>query len=128
MGSTATEPKEHTGRAPDEPLPGDEGAEDRHDEVTQLSIEGDADLSARVGGRRPDEAVIVLQGGEVKMGKTQFDKGQRVRIVSEGYIAEVHDKDIRDPKTGGIASTKKKHVLKVDKMERVPIVDEGAGA
>lgn len=125
-GSTAT--REHEGRAPEEPLPGDEGAEDRNEEVTQLSIEGDADLTSKVGGRRPDEAVIVLQGGEVKMGKTQFSKGQRVRIVSEGYIAEVHDKDIRDPKTGAIASTKKKHVLKVDKMERVPIVDEGAGA
>lgn len=125
-GSTAT--REHEGRAPEEALPGDEGVEDRGEEVTQLSIEGDADLTSKVGGRRPDEAVIVLQGGEVKMGKTQFSKGQRVRIVSEGYIAEVHDKDIRDPKTGAIASTKKKHVLKVDKMERVPIVDEGAGA
>jgi hypothetical protein len=126
-GSTAT--REHAGSADvDENLPGDEGVEDRGEEVTQLSIEGDSDLTSKVGGRRPDEAVIVLQGGEVKMGKTQFSKGQRVRIVSEGYIAEVHDKDIRDPKTGAIASTKKKHVLKVDKMERVPIVDEGAGA
>jgi hypothetical protein len=126
-GSTAT--REHTGKAgTEENLPGDEGAQDRQEEVTQLSIQGDADLTARVGGRRPDEGVIVLQGGEIKMGKTQFDKGQRVRIVAEGFIAEVHDKDIRDPKTRQVAQSVKKHVLKVDHMEKVPLLDEGAGA
>src|SRR4051794_36192694 len=104
-GSTATKPKEHEGRAPEEALPGDEGAEGRGDEVTQLSIQGDNDLTARVGGRRPDEGVIVLQGGEIKMGKTQFDKGQRVRIVVEGFVAEIHDKDIRDPKTRQVAQS-----------------------
>jgi hypothetical protein len=116
--------KQHTGKAPDEDLPGDNGAEGRTDEVVQLSIQGDNDLSSRVGGRKPDEATIRLQGGELQMGKTQFDKGQRVRLVVEGYIAEVHDKDIRDPKTSQVSSSKKKHILKIDHAEKVPLVEE----
>lgn len=122
----ATAARKHQGKAPDEPLPGDDGAPEGGEEVTQLSIQGDADLSARVGGRRPDEAVIVIQGGEIKMGKSQFDKGQRVRLVVEGYIAEIHDKDIRDPKTRQVAQSIKRHVLKADHLEKVPIVDEAS--
>lgn len=122
-GSTATEPREHSGRAPDEALPGDEGAPEQ---VEQLSIEGDGNLTATVGGRRPDEAVLTIQGGEIKMGKGQFDKGQRVRLVVEGYVAEIHSKDVRDPKTGQIAKSKKKHVVKADFMERVPLLEDEA--
>lgn len=124
----ATAARKGEGRAStDEDLPGDNGAEGREaEEVTQLSIQGDADLTSRIGGRKPDEAVIVLRGGEIKMGKTQFDKGQRARIVVEGRIAEVHDVDHTDGKTGQVTHTVKKHVLKIDHMEKMPIVDEAS--
>lgn len=119
------------GGAPEHELPGDgeaKGDPGEAQEVTQLSIEGDADLTSKVGGRKPDEAVIVLQGGQIKMGKSQFDKDTRVRLVVEGYLDEVATKNHRDAKTGQIHATKKRHVLRIDHMEKVPLLDEGAGA
>lgn len=104
-----------------EPEPG-EGEEEQAPDATQLSIEGDADLSHRVGGRKPDQASLVIQGGEIKM-RGQFEKGQRVRVVYEGYIREVHSIDLVDSKTGQVEATKRKHVLKPDHVSKEALGD-----
>lgn len=91
------------------------------DEVVQLSIEGDGDLSLTVGGKNADIATISFAGGEITMPKGQFKKGQRVAVLLVGPIAEVHAIDIRDPKTKDVVKVKRKHVLKPDDVRRVAL-------
>jgi hypothetical protein len=98
-------------------LPG-EGEGEQADEVTQLSIQGDRDVTMSVvGGRKADQSTLVIRGGEITVSGA-VKKGDRVRIVLEGPIAETHFVDIRDPKTGDVRATKRKHVLKPDFIER----------
>jgi hypothetical protein len=108
------------GGTPDPDLPGE--GEDAADEViTQLSIAGDADVQlSTVGGRKPDQSTLTVKGGEITVAGA-VKKGQRVRIVLEGPIAETHFIDIRDSKTGDVSATKRKHVLKPDFIERQEI-------
>lgn len=113
-----------------EPAPGeaaDEQPTDDEDVVTQLSIEGDADLGLAVGGKKPDKSVVLVAGGEISL-DGQFAKGQRVRIVFEGPVAEVHLIDIRDSKTGDVTATKRKHVMKPDTIEKVALRNPDASS
>lgn len=91
------------------------------DEVVQLSIEGDGDLTLTIGGSKPDEATLNFGGGEIRLGAGQFKAGQRVAVMLVGPIAEVAVAHIRDPKTGDIAKVKRKHLLKPDTVKRVNV-------
>jgi hypothetical protein len=100
---------------------GDDEAGAEPDEVIQLSIEGDGDLTLTIGGGKPDEATLSFGGGEIKLGAGQFKAGQRVAVMLVGPIAEVAVAHIRDPKTGDVAKVKRKHVLKPDVVKRVNV-------
>jgi hypothetical protein len=111
-------PTSPDGAAPPEELPGEAPDEQAPEDVTQLSIEGDADVTMNVvGGRKADQSTLTISGGEIKVAGA-MKKGDRVRVVLEGPIAETHFIDIRDPKTREVAATKRKHVLKPDTIER----------
>ena len=98
----------------------DEG--DQGEEVVQLSIAGDENLSLTVGGMKPNEATLAFSGGEIQIaGNTQFKKGQRLAILLVGDILEVRNKDLKDPKTKKYTKSKKIHVLTHDDVRRVPL-------
>jgi hypothetical protein len=99
--------------------PGDD--ELGEDEVIQLSIDGDGDLTLTVGGAKPDEAVLTFGGGEIKLGKGQFKKGQRVAIMLVGPVVEVGNRDMYDRKTNTIAKVKRKHLMVPDTVRRIAV-------
>lgn len=99
-----------------------QGGEEQGEEVVQLSIAGDENLSLTVGGMKPNEATLLFRGGEIQIAnKTQFKKGQRVAVVLVGDITEVTNKDLKDPKTKRYTKSKKIHVLTADDVRRVPL-------
>lgn len=112
-----------------EPEPGtdhDEQPDDDDELSAQLTITGEEELSHAIGGKKPDQSVIVFRGGEISIlgpnGKPQqFKKGSRVAFLIEGPIREIHEVDRSDGKTGDVIGTKKKHVLKPDTVRRVPV-------
>lgn len=103
-----------------EPAHEDEGGEDP-EEITQLSIDGDGDLTLTIGGSKPDEATINFAGGEVKMGAGQFKSGQRVAVLLVGPVDEIAVRNFRDPKTGQIVKVKRKHILIPDDVRRISV-------
>lgn len=101
---------------------GTDGGEDLEpDEVIQLSIDGDGDLTLTVGGAKPDEASVTFGGGEIKLGKGQFKKGQRVAIMLVGPIVEVGTRDMYDRKTNTVAKVKRKHLMVPDTVRRISV-------
>jgi hypothetical protein len=99
----------------------EEGEDLEPDEVIQLSIDGDGDLTLTVGGAKPDEAVLTFGGGEIKLGKGQFKKGQRVAIMLVGPVVEVGNRDMYDRKTNTIAKVKRKHLMVPDTVRRIAV-------
>jgi hypothetical protein len=77
-----------------------------------------------LGGRQPDQSTLVIAGGEITVAGA-VKKGDRMRVVLEGPVTELHVIDIRDPKTGDVAKTKRKHTMKPDFIERVPLDPNG---
>jgi hypothetical protein len=99
----------------------DDEGHDEPEEVVQLSVEGDGDLTLTVGGSKPDEATLNFGGGEIKMGAGQFKAGQRVAILLVGPIVEVAVRHKRDPKTHDLTNVKRKHLLEPDTVKRVNV-------
>lgn len=87
-------------------------------ERAELVIEAGGQVSLKVGGRNPDESTIVFRGGEVTV-EGQFEKGSRLRFEIEGVVSEVTFTDLMDHKTGEVTGTKRKHVLKLDGIQKV---------
>lgn len=108
------------------PRDGENPEADAEEDLTQLSIEGDADIKlGSIGGRKPDQSTLIIRGGEIHVGG-RLKKGQRVRIVLEGPVTGEHYDDLKDPKTGGIRSTKVKHIMKPDYIQRQEIALDDA--
>lgn len=100
----------------------DGGKPQEAEEIVQMSIQGDENLSLTVGGLKPNEATLQFSGGEIQIAnKTQFKKGQRVAILIVGDVNEVRNKDLKDPKTKKYTKSKKIHVLTHDDVRRVPL-------
>ena len=77
----------------------------------QPPLSGDLQqLSLMAGGEAPDSATIHLRGGALPL-EGEFEKGQRVRLVVETVIGEVHFVDKHD-KFGNVIGTERKHVAK----------------
>lgn len=84
----------------------------------ELLVEGGGQLSLVVGGRRADESTITFRGGEVNV-DGQFEKGTRVKFEIEGVVSEITFTDLMDHKTGNVTATKRKHVMKLDGIQKV---------
>lgn len=91
------------------------------EEVVQLSIDGDGDLSLTIGGSKPDEATLSFGGGEIQVRKGQFKPGQRVAIMLVGPVVEAAIRHKRDPKTGQLTNVKRKHTMQPDQVRRVSV-------
>lgn len=105
--------------APESP-PEPEGpeAETTPDDEITLTVEGDRQLSLAIGGSKPEKSTIKLTGGAFEV-RGEFAKGARARFVVEGPISEVGAVDLMDRQTGTVTGTVRKHVLKIDSVERV---------
>lgn len=103
----------------DAPLPGEGEGEQPEDEAVIVSGTDPQLTLAIGGGGKPQESTVTLAGGEFKM-RGQFKKGDRVTFVVEGTIDEVAIRDNRDRKLNVVTSTKRKHVLSVERIDTMP--------
>lgn len=84
----------------------------------ELVIEAGGQITMVPGGRKADQSTITFQGGEVTV-EGQFTKGERVKFEIEGVVSEITFSDLMDRKTGSVSATKRKHVMKLDGIQKV---------
>lgn len=90
------------------------GAEE---EERETYIEGARQLSLLAGGEEPTSSSMRLRGGSVPV-EGEFEKGDRMRLVVEVVVSEVHFVDVRDP-AGFVARTERRHVAKAESVSRM---------
>lgn len=93
-------------------------------EPAEPPMQGDYQLSLLVGGREPESSSIHLRGGALPL-EGQFEKGDRVRIVVECVVAEVHFIDRLDDH-GNVIGSERKHVARRAWVRRSPDSPESA--
>lgn len=64
-----------------------------------------------VGGKEPTSNSLRVSGGKVDT-EAEYEKGTTVKFVQEFRVDEVHFIDKKDPKTGQVVASERKHVLK----------------
>lgn len=110
-------------RTPDTDPPVDEpdleGQTADEQAVPDLVIEASGQLGLKIGGRKPDEAVVKLRGGSIHLPEGQFEKGEYANILCKVRCAEVHLVDKIDRRTGDIVTTTRRHILKIEHVEKV---------
>ena len=76
-------------------------------EPAELVIEADGQLGMKVGGRKPDSAVLKLKGAKIDLGEGQFDRGDRITAVVILQVTGDNDQDTIDTLSGEVKSTSK---------------------
>lgn len=109
----------------EEPQPQDPGelegeaAGEQAPPTIELEIEGDGQLSLRVGGRQPDVASVKLRGGSIRVPRGDYERGDTLDLLCKVRCCEVHFVDKIDGSTGEITETERRHVFKVVGVEKV---------
>lgn len=109
-------PAEHEGEQPKADL---EGEGEGEQALPAIILEGDGQLSLRVGGAKPDKATVKLRGGSIGIPQGQYEKGDTVNLMVKVKCAEVHFVDKTDGQTGEVTETERRHVFKISGVERI---------
>jgi hypothetical protein len=94
-----TPPADLGNREPD-PQPDDEVQDG-------LFLAGDYEIGKKVGGRRPDGAVLKLKGTKIELGESQFNRGDRLVTALTVQVTGDNDQDTIDKLSGTVKSTSK---------------------
>lgn len=89
---------------PDDAPAGDQG------ELPGLEMIGDRELGLKVGGRKPDSAVLKFKGCKVSLTGpkgSQFDRQDRIIVVDIWQVTGDNDQDTIETRTGEVKSTSK---------------------
>lgn len=76
-------------------------------EADQLSLAGFRPIGVKVGGNKPDSAVLKYKGGKLELGKSQFDRGDRFLTVDAWQVTGDNDQDTIVKLSGEVKSTSK---------------------
>lgn len=76
-------------------------------EPAELAVEADGQLGMKVGGRKPDSAVLKLKGAKIDLGEGQFNRGDRITTVVTLQVVGDNDQDTIDRLSGEVKSTSK---------------------
>ncbi len=100
-GAVAVEPPK-----PPADLGSDESAGKEQQEDPLLYLLGNKQLGVKVGGRKPDAAVLKVKGGKIEL-EGQFDRGDRFPAVFDLQVTGDGDKDSIELESGVVKSTRK---------------------
>ena len=96
-----------------------EGEGNDEQAIPELVVEGDGQLTLKVGGRKPDKSTVKLRGGSISIPRGQFEKGDTVNLLVKVTCSEVHLVDKRDNTTGEVVETERRQIMKITGVERV---------
>jgi hypothetical protein len=108
------------GEAAREPLDGehrDEGQQDSKPKAPPIELEGQGQLSLKIGGRTPDKATAKLVGGKIAIPKGEYQPGEvieavvRLRVSKVGITHKVND--------GETIEVEREHQFKMLQIEKV---------
>lgn len=112
-GGPEPEPTAEEPPTPPAALPDDGGEDEDEESAEQLYLVGDRELGLKVGGRKPDSAVLKFKGGKLELlggpdGKgSQFDRSDRFTTVDVWQVTGDNDQDTIDKLSGEVKSTSK---------------------
>lgn len=81
----------------------DDGQGDDEETGDQLFLMGDSELGLKVGGRKPDSAVLKFKGTKVDLGG-QFNRGDRITTVDVWQVVSSLDQDSIETLSGDVKS------------------------
>lgn len=106
------------GAAPEGAVEHDTGGEAEEPDIVTLEIDGDGQLTLTVGGAKPEVSTVKLVGGKMDVAGGDFDKGQEIKLLIHGVVAEVAFIDTRD-QYGNISGTERRHKIRPLRVERL---------
>jgi hypothetical protein len=106
-------------KPPEEPAADLEGEDAQEQAIPELEVEGDGQLSLKIGGRKPDSAEVKLRGGSIKVPKGQYEKGDVLNFLVKVRCTEIHAVDKIDNSTGEVVETVRRQIFKIQGVERV---------
>lgn len=101
----------------DPPMEGEDEVEPVR--LPEVSIDGDGQLSLKVGGAKPDEATVKLRSVKIAVIDGQYEKGDAVNLMVKAVCTEVHFVDKRDEQTGTIVGVERRQIFRPLNVERV---------
>lgn len=104
---------------PPEPDADLEGQEAEEQAIPELEVEGEGQLSLKIGGRKPDSSEVKLRGGSIKVPKGQYEKGDVLNFLVKVRCTEIHAVDKMDNSTGDVVETVRRQIFKIQGVERV---------
>lgn len=73
----------------------------------ELAIEADGQIGMKVGGRKPDSAILKVKGAKIDLGEGQFNRGDRITAVTILQVTGDNDQDTINTLSGEVKSTSK---------------------
>jgi len=100
-----------------EPLDGEHGDEQPKPKAPPIELEGQGQLSLKIGGREPDKATAKLVGGKIAIPKGEYQPGEvieavvRLRVSKVAITHKVND--------GETIEVEREHQFKMLQIEKV---------
>lgn len=90
--------------------------------IPPLTLEGEGQLSLKVGGAKPNVSTVKMRGGSIAIegdDAGQFEIGQLVDLGIKGRVSEIQFVQKRNVQTGEVDVTERRHIMKIEAIERV---------
>jgi len=108
---------EHDARGDGGFEPEPEGVEEEQ-ELLNLAIEGEGQLTLTVGGAKPEVSTVKLIGGKMDVSEGDFDKGAEIKLLIHARVSSVEFVDTYD-QYGNLSGTERRHKVRPLRVERL---------
>lgn len=98
--------------------PDAEGAGEEEQELLNLAIQGEGQLTLTVGGAKPEVSTVKLIGGKMDVSEGDFDKGAEIKLLIHARVSSVEFVDTYD-QYGNLSGTERRHKVRPLRVERL---------